>query len=444
MMYNPIPRRRFLQGLGTAVALPSLEAMLPATGLAATSAQPLRMGFVYIPNGVIMDAWTPEKTGNDYALTPSLESLAKVKREIQVLSGLKHDKAQANGDGGGDHARANATFLTGMQVRKTAGKDIRAGVSVDQFAAQKVGHHTRFPSLELSCDQSRKSGNCDSGYSCAYSYNLSWSSERTPVPAETNPRLVFERLFAGGLTREAKEARARRLKYNKSILDFVMEDTKRMQSNLGYTDKQKLGEYLNSVREVEKQIENSEKFTRELPTIDSIPQGVPKSYKDHIRIMFDLMVLSYQSDTTRIATFGMAYDGSNRSFSEIGVSEGHHHLSHHQNKRDWIDKLKKIDRFYIEQFAYFVEKMRSIREGDGTLLDHSMIVCGSAHSDANRHDHDNLPVILAGGGGGTLTPGRHVKYDNDPPMMNLYLSMLDRMGAGTHRLGDSTGQLGKV
>jgi hypothetical protein len=444
MMCKPIPRRRFLQGVGTAVALPSLEAMLPAPGLAAAADQPLRMGFVYVPNGVIMDAWTPDRTGQGYSLSDSLEPLHKVKAELQVLSGLKHDKAEANGDGAGDHARANATFLTGMQARKTSGKDIRIGVSVDQCAAQKIGHHTHFPSLELSCDRSRKSGNCDSGYSCAYSYNLSWSSEKTPVPAETNPRLVFERLFAGSLTREAREARTRRLRYNKSILDFVMEDAKRMQANLGYADKQKLDEYLGAVREVEKQIENSEKITRELPTIDKIPSGIPSGYRDHIRIMFDLMVLAYQSDTTRIATFGMAFDGSNRSFREIGVREGHHHLSHHKNKRDWIDKLKKVDHFYMEQFAYFLEKMRSIREGNGSLLDNAMIVYGSGISDGNRHDHDNLPVLLAGKGGGSLTPGRHVKFKHDPPMMNLYLSMLERMGAPAERLGDSTGKLSNI
>jgi hypothetical protein len=444
MMCNPVPRRRFLQGLGTAVALPSLEAMLPASGLAAAADQPLRMGFVYVPNGVIMDAWTPDRTGHDYSLSDSLEPLHKVKTELQVLSGLKHDKAEANGDGGGDHARANATFLTGMQARKTSGKDIQLGVSVDQFAAQKMGHHTHFPSLELSCDQSRKSGSCDSGYSCAYSYNLSWSSAKTPTPAETNPRLVFERLFAGSLTREAREARARRLRYNKSILDFVMEDAKRMQASLGYADKQKLDEYLGAVREVEKQIENSEKITRELPTIDKIPSGIPSGYRDHIRIMFDLMVLAYQSDTTRVATFGMAFDGSNRSFREIGVSEGHHHLSHHKNKRDWIDKLKKVDHFYMEQFAYFLEKMRSIREGNGSLLDNAMIVYGSGISDGNRHDHDNLPVLLAGKGGGSLTPGRHVKFKGNPPMMNLYLSMLERMGAPAERLGDSTGKLSNI
>jgi len=246
------------------------------------------------------------------------------------------------------------------------------------------------------------------------------------------------------MTREAKEARARRLRYNKSILDFVMEDAKRMQAKLGYTDKEKLDEYLNSVREVEKQIENSEKIARELPTVDKIPKGVPGGYREHIRIMFDLMVLAFQSDTTRIATFGMAFDGSNRSFREIGVREGHHHISHHRNKRDWIDKLKKIDYFYTEQFAYFLEKMRSIREGDGNLLDNAMIVYGSGISDGNRHDHDNLPVLLAGKGGGSLTRGRHVKFKDDPPMMILYLSMLERMGAPAERLGDSTGKLSNI
>lgn len=445
MKTRQIPRRTFLKGAGTALALPGLEAMAPLASTAANpGGDPLRMAFVYAPNGMIMKYWTPEGKGSEYNLPQTLAPLQSVKSEIQVVSGLNHDKAEANGDGGGDHARANATFLTGRQAKKTSGKDIRIGVSVDQLAAQKIGHHTRFKSLELSCDKTRQTGNCDSGYSCAYNHNISWSSERTPVPAEVNPRAVFERLFAGASSREAMEARKRRMTYRKSILDTVMDDARGMQSRLGYTDRQKLDEYLDSVREIEQRIERAEQLDLHIPDVSLKPEGIPKSYKEHMRLMFDLMVLAFQTDTTRISTFMMAHDGSNRSFREIGIGEGHHHLSHHNNRKDWVEKLAKIDHFYVEQYAYFLKKLQSIPEGSGTLLDHCMIVYGSGISDGNRHDHDNLPVILAGQGNGTLQTGRHLKLPGDPPMTNLFLSMLDRMGVEEQRFGDSTGRLEQI
>lgn len=432
-----------LRGLGVTMALPALEAMGPLSVTAAAPASPLRMGFAYIPNGVIMDRWIPKKTGKDFDLPPTLEPLKPHQQLLQVFSGLDHVKAQPNGDGGGDHARANATFLTGCQAKKTDGADIRIGVSVDQVAARKLTGKTRLDSLELGCDLGRKAGRCDSGYSCAYQFNFSWKSDNLPMPPEIDPRFIFEKLFGSGILGDSKENQARRAKYNQSILDYVLEDAKTLQSKLGTTDRAKIDEYLTGVRELERQIEQAEKFAQQLPDSTEAPQGIPKSYQEHIRLLYDLMAMAFQTDTTRIATFLVAHDGSNRSFGEIGVPEGHHALSHHGNDKPKMEKIAKIDKFYLEQFAYFLGKLKSMKEGDGTVLDHSMIVCGGGHSDGNRHDHVNLPVILAGGGNGKLQPGRHVNF-GATPMTNLYLTMLDHMGADVDRLGDSTGRLSGV
>jgi len=444
-----IPRRTFLKGLGTVLALPALEAMMPSIGSAAEAAAgataagaiPRRMAFVYIPNGVILENWVPTGTGSNYQLSPTLAPFKNVKDDILVVTGLKHDKAKANGDGAGDHARANATFLTGVQARKTAGADIRAGVSVDQIAASKVGRLTRFPSLELSCDKARQAGNCDSGYSCAYQFNLSWKTETMPMAPENDPRLVFERLFGGGSPNETAKSAALRKEYNKSILDFVMDDAKRLQGQLGVNDKRKLDEYLAGVRELELQIEASEKFNaKELDY--KKPTGIPKDKSAHFRLMYDLMVLAFRTDTTRISTFLMAHDGSNTPFPEIGIPDGHHNLSHHQNDKTMVDKLKKIDYFHMQNYAYFLEKMKATKEADGTsLLDNSMIVLGSGIADGNRHSHHDLPVIIAGKAGGTIKTGRHLKLPDQVPMTNLYLSMLDRMGVNVPRIGDSTGRM---
>ena len=442
-----IQRRTFLKGLGTMLALPALEAMVPSIGTAAEAAAgaaagsvPRRMAFVYIPNGVILENWVPQGTGANYQLSPTLMPFKNVKDDILVVTGLKHDKAKANGDGAGDHARANATFLTGVQARKTAGADIRAGVSVDQIAASKIGRLTRFPSLELSCDKARQAGNCDSGYSCAYQFNLSWKTETMPMAPENDPRLVFERLFGGGSANENAKSVALRKEYNKSILDFVMDDAKRLQGQLGVNDKRKLDEYLAGVRELELQIEASEKFNaKELDY--KKPTGIPKDKSAHFRLMYDLMVLAFRTDTTRISTFLMAHDGSNSPFPEIGIPDGHHNLSHHQNDKTMVDKLKKIDYFHMQNYAYFLEKMKATKEPDGTsLLDNSMIVLGSGIADGNRHSHHDLPVIIAGKAGGTIKTGRHLKLPDQVPMTNLYLSMLDRMGVNIPRLGDSTGR----
>jgi hypothetical protein len=440
--FQQTDRRRFLQGLGVCMALPAFESLLPRSLAAGVPEAPLRMGFIYIPNGVIMNKWTPTGTGHDYALTPTLQALDNVKSDVQILSGLSHRKAEANGDGAGDHARASATFLTGVQAHKTAGADIRLGISVDQVAAKQVGHKTMIRSLELSCDNVRKSGNCDSGYSCAYQHNLSWHSSTVPAPPEINPRLVFERMFGRSNDAESAKARQQRLQGNRSILDYVANDAKRMHQKLAYTDRQKMEDYLTSVREVEQRIEASSRFTPGTPPIEK-PVGIPARFEDYVRLMFDLNVIAFQTDSTRISTFLLAREGSDRSFPDIGVRDAHHGLSHHQNDEDKIAMLEKIDAFYIRQCAYFLENLKQTTDGNGSLLDQSMIVIGSAISDGNKHSHHDLPVILAGGGNGTFDTGRHVQL-KDEPMTNLHMAMLERMNVKAERHGDSTGVLKNI
>jgi len=434
MTSSKITRRSILRGLGVSLAIPSLESF----AVGGVSGIPLRMGFTYIPNGVIMDEWRPLETGSLKSLPNSLKPLQNHTADFQVISGLNHTKAYANGDGGGDHARANATFLTGCQARKTAGKDIKVGVSVDQIAADAIGDKTKLRSLELSCDGVRRSGKCDSGYSCAYQYNLSWKTESMPMVPESNPRLVFERLFGNASSPTDRKGQLKRRALNKSILDFALQGASNFNKRLGKLDQEKLSEYFTSVRELEKRIEREEKNWEKLPDLKS-PVGIPENYRAHLRLMFDMMVLAFQSDSTRISSFLLAHDGSNRSFRDIGVPEGHHSLSHHKNDPEKIKKLAKIDQFYSEQFAYFIDKLSTTQEIDGSrLLDHCMIVFGGGISDGNRHRHSDLPVLLAGGSSHGLTTGRHVDYEG-VPMTNLYLGMLDRAGVQASQVGDSSG-----
>ncbi|MFO0908243.1 MAG: DUF1552 domain-containing protein [Isosphaeraceae bacterium] len=451
---NSIARRTVLRGLGTAVALPWLEAMAPAAdvgatraGVAGSAALPKRMAFLYVPNGVHMQAWTPTAEGSGFELNGTLSALKPYKEDLLVLTGLAQDNAFAHGDGGGDHARSLACFLTGTHPLKTDGANIRAGVSVDQVAAQKLGNLTRFASLELGIDRGAQSGNCDSGYSCAYSSNISWRAPTTPMAKEVNPRLVFDRLFAGQSRDETAAARARRELYRRSILDFVSEDANQLRGRLGVNDRRKLDEYLTAVREVEQRLSRAEKSSltdANLPRDFKKPSGIPQDNREHIRLMLDLLVLAFQGDVTRISTFMYANEGSNKSYAFIGVPEGHHDLSHHGGDTAKHEKLKKINTFHIEQLAYFLGRLKSIREGSGTLLDHSMIVYGSGIGDGDRHNHNDLPILLAGRGGGSLKPGRHIKYANNTPLNNLYLSMLDRVGVPVDSLGDSTGRLPRL
>ena len=445
MSSKSFSRRAALRGLGVSLGLPMLTSLgAKASWGAEAAAAPTRMAFIFVPNGVHLRDWTPKTAGYNFDLPMILEPLAKVRDEILVLSGLTHDKGRNNGDGPGDHARSASVFLTGAQPRKTSGADIRSGMSVDQVAAQAIGHRTKFPSLELGCEQGRNAGGCDSGYSCAYSNNISWSSESTPVSKEINPRLVFERLFAGGTAKEVSESQQRREKLRKSVLDFIKDDASRLQKNLGNNDVRKLDEYLTGVREIERRIERSEADSRtELESeVDyPVPDGIPKDYAEHIRLLCDMTVLAFQTDTTRIASFMFANAGSNRSYRFIDIPEGHHSLSHHGDNPQKLSKISRINQFHVAQLAYLLEKLRQIPEGDGTLLDHSMICYGSAISDGNRHNNENLPVLLAGRGGGTIDPGRHLRFEQETPMCNLFMSMLDRVGAPADFIGDSTGRL---
>lgn len=440
-----IPRRSFLRGLGVTIALPFLEAMLPIAAKAApVGGAPRRMVFIYLPNGMDMQNWTPKTTGAGYELPATLQPLKPHQSQFSVLSGLAHNNARGLGDGAGDHARANACFLTGIHPRKTAGADIKVGISADQVAALQVGKATRLPSLEISCEpKTRQAGACDSGYACAYQHNISWRNENTPMPPLGDPRLIFERLFtASDEDPDLVAGRALRESCRSSILDIVREDAKAFQRSLGATDRRKLDEYLTGLRETEVAIQQQAKFkaTAPRPTMEK-PEGIPGDFTEHVRLTYDLLALAMQTDTTRIASFMVLHEGSNRPYPFIGVTDGHHDLSHHGNSAEKKEKIAKINRFHMEQFAYFLGKLKTMRESSGTVLDNSMIVCGSAIADGNAHAHNELPVLLAGGGGGTLKPGQHVRFDKDTPMTNLYLSLFDRMGVKAESHGDSTGRL---
>ena len=411
---------------------------------------PRRLVFMYYPNGMDMQSWTPKGAGDNFELPSTLQPFEPVRKELSVLTGLAHVQARGLGDGAGDHARANACFLTGAHPRKTAGADISVGVSADQVAALQVGKNTRLPSLELSCETSmRQAGACDSGYACAYQNNISWRNENTPMPAIGDPRLVFERLFsASDEDPDLVAGRALRESCRRSILDVVGEDAKAFQKNLGATDRHKVDEYLTGLRETEVAIQQEAKFhaaelAKPRPTMEK-PEGIPSEFPEHIKMMYDLLALALQSDSTRIATMMVQHDGSNRPYPFIGVTEGHHDLSHHGNSPDKKAKIAQINRFHMEQTAYFLGKLKSMKEGHGTVLDNSMIVVGSGIADGNAHAHHDLPVLLCGGGGGTLKPGRHVEFPKETPMTNLYLSLLDRMGVKADKLGDSTGKLEKI
>ncbi len=442
-----LTRRAVLRGLGVGVGLPILESFRPAgMARASTGAAPVptRMAFMYIPNGVNVDQWRPGGTGSDLQLSPTLEPLAEFTGDVQVISGLAHRCGVAGRDGGGDHARASATFLTGARPKKTAGDDISVGISVDQVAAGAIGQQTRLRSLELSCDASRRSGGCDSGYSCAYQHNIVWRSPNQPVAAETNPRLVFERLFGEGKGAERGVSLTARRGNQQSILDFVLADARSLRQRLAPADCRKLDEYLHGIREIERQVARFDGPPPNVPDM-KLPDRPPPSYQEHIRLLADMLVLAFQTDSTRIATFMLAHDGSNRTFPEIGVSEGHHELSHHRNNKESLEKIARIDRFHAEQFAYVLGRMRDVKEADGrSLLDHAMVVYASGLSDGNRHGHDNLPVVLAGHAGGRLASGRHVLLPSEQPMTNLYLTMLDLMGAEQPSFGDSTGTLDTI
>ncbi|OJU62472.1 MAG: hypothetical protein BGO01_08295 [Armatimonadetes bacterium 55-13] len=445
---NPINRRTFLRGVGTAMALPLLDAMLPLNALAQSAAKavkPMRMAFMFVPNGISMEHWTPASEGAGYALPSVLDPIKDLKDDFSILTGLSQDNAFALGDGPGDHARSTACWLTGVHPKKTSGADIKSGISVDQVAAKAVGGLTPFASLEIGCERGAMAGDCDSGYSCAYSSNIAWRSESTPVAKEVNPRLVFERLFGSGDKAGQEQSRARRDLFTQSILDIVMEDATRLKSRLGKRDQGKLDEYFESVRDIEKRIIKLEQVGRDMALAQaSRPTGIPHDYGEHIRLMGDMMVLAFQADLTRICTFMFANDGSNRSYPMIGVPEGHHDMSHHGKDPAKLEKKRLIDQYHIDQLGYVLRKLKSIKETDGTMLDNTMVVYGAGISDGDRHNHDNLPILFAGKAGGAFKTGRHVVYKNHTPLNNLYLSMLDRMGVRIESLGNSTGKLAQL
>jgi hypothetical protein len=435
-----ISRRTLLRGAGTVVALPFLEAMTPKVLASAVEAKaPRRMAFLYVPNGAHMPDWTPSVEGAGFELPPILQPLASVKDDLLVLSGLTCDKARANGDGGGDHARSSSAFLTGCQARKTAGANFRSGISADQVAARRLGEQTRLPSLELGIERYRGSGNCDSGYSCVYEHTIAWRSPTSPLPNEVDPKIIFERLFA---ERSNDPARLKRNRLRSSVLDAVLDDAKGLENKLGGSDRRKLDQYLSCVRELELRIARAESLPPVQPPEDAIrPSGMPAELSEHIRMMCDLMVLAFQTDVTRVITCMIAREGSEQKYRMIGINEGHHELTHHRNDPEKIAKVSKINTYHIDQFAYFLGKLKSVTEGEGTLLDNCMIAYGSGNSDGNRHTHEELPILLAGKGGGSIKAGRHIRYPSETPVNNLWLSMLDRMGAPTETLGDSTGVL---
>lgn len=439
-----LARRTFLRGVGAAIALPMLDAMKPALASAATVSggkPPVRLAFAYVPNGVTMKDWKPAGTGADFEFSRILKPLEPFRKDLFVLSGLDHHNAMALGDGGGDHARAGACFLTGVHPKKTAGADIQAGVSVDQIVARKLDSVTRIPSLELGCEDSRTVGNCDSGYSCAYTNSISWRGPHTPMPPETNPRIAFERLFGDEDFNATPEMRARRAAQRKSILDVVNGRTQRLLGELGASDKRKLDEYLTGIREIERRIEMAEKDPRKFTPDMEKPTGIPVTYAEYAKMMFDLQVLAFQSDTTRVSTLVLGREGSVRTYNEVGVSDPHHPLSHHRNLPENIEKLSKINTFHATLFAYFLERLKNTKEGDGNLLERSMVVYGSAICDGNSHSHADLPVILAGGGAGKIKPGRHIAYAKGTPMTNLYVALLEHLDIPTEKFGDSNGKL---
>ncbi|WP_149497653.1 DUF1552 domain-containing protein [Roseiconus lacunae] len=445
-MPKTLSRRTLLRGAGVSIGLPLLESMSPNRLLSAagkSSQPPLRMAFFYVPNGMHMPDWKPTQEGFKYQLTPTLERVADYRDQFNVLSGLTLDGARAHGDGGGDHARSVAAFLTGAHPRKTNGADIQNGISVDQATAQYVGDRTPFASLELGLEASAQAGNCDSGYSCAYASNLSWRGPTSPMAKEIDPGALFDRLFAGQTVKETKTALSIREKYRKSILDFALEDAKRLHRVLPTVDQRKLDEYLYAVRDVEKRLGGAERLRLTEDGVPDYPRpsGVPKELEQHSDLMMDMVTLAFQTDSTRILSFMFTNAGSNRSYKQIDVSEGHHELSHHGKSEHKQAQIAKINCFHLDRFAYLLGRLRSVPEGRSNLLDNSLIVYGSGISDGDRHNHDDLPILLAGSGGGRIKTGRHVAYKNGTPLCNLYLWMMHQMGADAKAFGDSTGLL---
>ena len=434
-----LPRRTFLRGMGATVALPLLDAMIPSmTALAKSAAAPVRrLGFVYMPMGCDLPRWTPPGEGQLTELSPSLQSLASLTDQLTIISNLELKNAYP-----GTHATSNAAFLSAAKAKWTESTDYYLGTTVDQIAAKQIGQQTLLPSLELSMDLLQTIGQCDNGYACVYQNNLSWSSPTTPLPAEAHPRIVFERLFGeGGSAADRRAALQRRA----SLIDWVRDDITRLQKDLGPEDRTRVGQYLDTVREVERRIQKAEAETQDnvLPDLDR-PAGVPAAYADHAKLMFDLQVLALQADVTRVITFQLARETSNRTYPEIGVPDPHHPLTHHGNDPEKIARMAKINAFHVSLFAYLVEKLKSTPEGDGSLLDHTLYLYGSGMGNPNIHDHVNLPILVAGGGATGIKGGRHIKYAEPTPLANLHLTLLERVGVRMEAFADSKGKVDEL
>jgi len=437
-----IARRTFIRGAGVTLALPLLDSMVPAlTALAQSAAAPrLRLGFCFMPHGAVMANWTPAAEGA-LELSPILAPLEAHKKDVVVLSNLAHAMAgpQGPGDNGGDHTRCPAVFLNGVHPKRTDGADINAGVTIDQIAAEKIGQDTLLPSLELAIeDYSGLVGSCDVGFSCTYMNTISWRTPTAPMPMEINPRIVFDRMFGDGATAEERRLR---IDTQRSILDAVTDQVRRLQGGLGSGDRNRVAEYLDTVREIERRILLSEKQASQSLDVPVSPRGIPDDFVEHTKLMFDLMTIAYQANITRITTFMMAREVSYRTFPMLGISEAFHPASHHQNNPDRLAQLTRIQAFHVGLWSYWLDKLRSTPDGDGTLLDHSLILYGGAMSNSNVHNHAPLPIVVAGGANGTMKGGRHLKYAENTPMANLLLTVLEKAGVHQDRVGDSTGML---
>jgi hypothetical protein len=433
-----LPRRTFVRGLGTTLALPFLDAMAPALTRAAAKT-PVRLAFIYHPVGMIMDKWTPAAEGRGFEFTPTMKPLEPFRQNLTVLTGLAQVNGRALGDGPGDHAREGATWLTGVHPKRSE-TNIGCGISADQLAAREFGKETQLASLELSLEAPGLAGACDQNYSCAYTNTVSWRTPTTPLPMEPNPRVIFERLFGDGAKNDP-ETRLASLKKQRSILDYVAGSIDRLQTNLGARDRGKLSEYLESIRDIERRIQKAEQqnASLKLPEMER-PAGAPEEFEDYLKLMVDLQAIAYQTDMTRVITFMFGRAGSNRPYRSIGISDGHHSLTHHMNDPEKIEKVTQIDRHLVKQFAYYLEKMKSTPDGDGSLLDHMIVCYGSSLGDANIHTHHDLPIALVAGTG-LFQGNRHLRYSKETPLNNLFLNILDKAGVVCDGFGDSTGRL---
>ncbi|HEV8316986.1 MAG TPA: DUF1552 domain-containing protein [Vicinamibacterales bacterium] len=442
-MRKHLARRTVLRGMGATLALPLLDGMLPAfAGSASAGAKPpLRVGALYTPNGMNMTDWTPAIEGTEFQLTPILQPLAPYRNQLVVLSGLANNAAdQLPGEGSGDHSRSSAGYLTGAHAKKTEGADLENGISMDQIVAKELGKQTQLGSLELALEANDMAGGCEHGYSCAYTGTVSWASAKTPLPMENDPRAVFERLFGSSESTE-QTARLARIKMERSILDMVTGRLAQLRMSLGSSDRLRVTEYIDSVRDIERRIQRAEEqSSRELPIVAQ-PAGVPATYEEYAKLMFDLWALAWQCDLTRVGTFMFGREKSSRNYPEIGVPDAHHPLSHHQGRPEKLARLSKLNAFHMKLFAHFLEKLASTQEGDGRLLDRVMVVYGSGMSNSDMHLHQELPMLLVGSGGGEIKGGRHIRVTKDMPLANLHVTVLEKMGIPAERLGDSTGKI---